>query len=163
MEALGQHMNEYRKQLEKGNIQKAYKGLMDYILGLKAHFERRYPNYAPGNLYFGYMDMTYFSLFPETLKHRKLKIAVVFLHEQFRFEVWLSAFNKQVQKEYWDLFRETGWSRYRIPPTLKGIDSIVEYTLAEKPDFADLEALTKQIEKGTLRFIEDIECFLSKH
>jgi hypothetical protein len=46
MEALAQYTNEYRKQLKKGVIQKAYKGLMDYILGLRAHFEREYPNYV---------------------------------------------------------------------------------------------------------------------
>jgi len=107
--------------------------------------------------------MTYFPLFPEPLKQRKLKIAVVFLHEQFRFEVWLSGFNKQAQKKYWDLFRESGWSEYRIPQTLKGMDSIVEYSLADNPDFGDSDALTMRIEKGTLGFIEDIEGFLAEH
>jgi hypothetical protein len=31
------------------------------------------------------------------------------------------------------------------------------------PDFSDLDALTTQIESETLKFIEDIENFLSKH
>jgi len=31
------------------------------------------------------------------------------------------------------------------------------------PDFSDLDALTKQIEKGALKFIGDVENFLSKH
>jgi hypothetical protein len=39
----------------------------------------------------------------------------------------------------------------------------MEYTLADNPDFNDLDALTEQIEKGTLNFINDIEDFLSKH
>jgi hypothetical protein len=41
------------------------------------------------------------------------------------------------------------------------MDSILEYTLVDDPDFDDLEALTKQIEMGTMRFIADIEDFLS--
>ena len=43
------------------------------------------------------------------------------------------------------------------------MDSIPEYVLAENPDFNDLDALTRQIEKGTLKFTEDFENFLSKH
>ena len=33
MASFQQYMNEYRKQLEKGAIKAAYKGLMDYIMG----------------------------------------------------------------------------------------------------------------------------------
>lgn len=40
MESLHACMNEYRKQLEKDYIQKAYKGLMEYIMGLRTHFSR---------------------------------------------------------------------------------------------------------------------------
>ena len=37
-------------------------------------------------------------------------------------------------------------------------------TTPENPvDFSDLDALTKQIEKSTLKFIKDVEGFLSKH
>ena len=107
--------------------------------------------------------MTYFSFFPESLKLRKLKVAIVFIHDTFRFEVWLAGYNKQVQTKYWKLFKESDWNKYRIPSTTKGVDSIIEYILVENPDFSDLDTLTKQIEKGTLKFIKDIEDFLSKH
>ena len=163
MESLHACMNEYRKQLEKGYIQKAYKGLMEYIMGLRTHFSKKFPDFAPGNIYHGYMDMTYFPISPESLKSRKLKIAVVFNYDQFRFEVWLAGYNKQIQQKYWELFKESDWNKYRIPSATKGVDSIVEYTLADNPDFDDLDGLTKQIEKGTLNFISDIEDFLSKH
>ncbi len=161
MENFHEYMEEYRKQLEKGEIQKAYRGLMEYILELRAYFSKKYPDYSTsGNIYAGYMDMSYFSIVPETLRQRKLKIAIVFLHEAFRFEAWLAGMNKQVQAEYWKLFKESGWKKYPIVPTTKGADSIVEHVLADKPDFRDLEALTRQIESGTLKFIEDIESYL---
>jgi len=157
-------MNEYRRQLQKGAIQKAYQGLMDYIMRLRSHFENKYPDYSvSGSVYFGYMDMTYFSFFPETLKLRRLKVGIVFVHCTFRFEVWLFGYNKGVQAKYWKLFKENGWNKYRIPPTTKGVDSILEGILVENPDFSDLNALTKQIERGTLKFIEDVESFLSKN
>jgi len=102
-------------------------------------------------------------LFPQKLKKRKLKIAVVFVHETFKFEVWLAGVNKNIQAKYWELIKVSGFSKYRLPTTTKGADSIVEHVLAENPDFGDLDALTRQIEKGTLMFIKDIEGFLSEN
>ena len=137
---------------------------MEYIMDLRTHFKNKYPDYfVSSNIYFGYMDMTYFSFFPKSLKRQKLKIAVVFLHCNFRFEVWLAGYNKQVQTKYWKLFKESNWNKYRIVSPAKGVDSIMEYILVDNPDFSDLDTLTNQIERGTLKFIEDVENFLSEH
>ena len=164
MASFHENVNEYKKLLRRGAVQKAYQGLMDYIMGLRSHFEKKYPDYSvSGNIYFGYMDMTYFAFFPKTLKQRKLKVGIVFVHEAFRFEVWLFGYNKSVQAKYWKLFKESSWSKYRVPSTIEGVDSILEGILIENPDFIDLDALTKQIERGTLKFIEDVEDFLSRH
>jgi len=157
-------MIEYRNQLQKGIIRKAYRGLMEYFGSLRSYFKKKYPDYAvSGSIYFGYMDMTYFAVNPPLLKDRKLKIAIVFLHEEFKFEVWLGGYNKTVQKEYWDLVRERGWDKYRIPSSIKGIDSILEYVLVDNPDFRDLDTLTTQIERGTMNFMKDVEDFLSQY
>jgi len=48
---------------------------MEYIMGLRTQFSHEFPNFAPGHIYQGYMDMTYFPIFPKLLKSRKLKIA----------------------------------------------------------------------------------------
>jgi len=101
--------------------------------------------------------------FPESLKRRKLKIAIVFIHVTFRFEVWLAGYNKNVQAKYWRLIKDSNWNKYCLPLTTKGVDSIIEHVLVDNPDFSDLNALTKQIENGTLKFITDVEAFLSKH
>jgi hypothetical protein len=164
MESFHGYMNEYRKQLGKGAIQLAYRGLMEYIMDLRTHFKTSYPDYVvSGSIYYGYMDMTYFSFFPKSLKDRNLKIAIVFLHEAFRFEVWLAAYNKQVQAKYWKSFKESGWDKYHLVPTTSGADSILEYVLVDTPNFGDLNILTNQIERGTLEFIKDVDGFLSGH
>jgi hypothetical protein len=158
------YINEYKKQLKKGAIQEAYRGLMEYVMALRVYFKNKYPDYfVSGSVYYGYMDMTYFSFFPKSLKRQKLKIAIVFVHETFRFEVWLAGYNKQVQTKYWKLFKESNWNEYYIPSTTRGVDSIIEYILVDNPDFGDLDPLTSQIERGTLKFIKDVEGFLSKH
>ena len=164
MDSLQEYMKEYRIQLGKGAIQKAYKGLMEYIMALRTHFKNNYPDYfVSGTIYYGYMDMTYFSFTPQSLKQRNLKIAIVFIHETCRFEAWLGGYNKQVQQKYWKLFKESGWNKYHIVSTTKGVDSIIESILTDNPDFSDLAAVTKQIEQGTLKFIKDVERFLSRH
>jgi hypothetical protein len=164
MKSLQENMAEFRKQLEKGSIQKAYLGLMEYMMRLKNHFSNKYPDYStPGSIYNGYMDMTYFSILPKSLKDRDLKIAIVFNYDSFRFEVWLSGRNQQVLAKYWKLFKESGWDRYKIAAQGKWADSVLEHILVDNPDFSDLAALTKQIEQGTLKFIQDIERFLAKN
>jgi hypothetical protein len=162
MKPFHEYMIEYKKQMEKGDIKEAYKGLMEYIMELRTYFTNRYPNYFVGAIYQGYMDMTYFSFFPASLKCLKLKIAIVFLHDTCRFEVWLAGANKQVQMKYWKLIKEKKWNKYRIPSTIKNADSIIEYIIAENPDFSNLDLLTKQIERETMNFIKEVEGFLSQ-
>jgi hypothetical protein len=155
-------MEELRRQLRKGTIQKAYRNLLDYIMNLRAHFGHEYPNYdVSGSVYHGYMDMTYFPIFTDFLRRSRLKIAIVFNYDEFRFEAWLSGNNKKVQQKYWDLFRANKWTKYHIAPTLRGADSIVECMLATDVDFDHLDALTARIEKSTAGFIADIEKYLS--
>ncbi len=163
MDSFSEHMKEYRKQMMRGVIKEAYKGLMEYLMNLRLHFKNKYPNYFVGALYEGYMDMTYFSFSPQSLKDRKLRIAIVFIHDAVRFEVWLAGYNKEIQTKFWKLFKESHWGKYHIVPTTKGVDSILEYILVENPDFSDLDNLTEQIEKETLKFVKDVENFLSEH
>lgn len=163
MKSLQENMIEYRKQLEKGAIQKAYQGLMQYMLNLKNHFGTKYPDFSvSGSMYSGYMDMTYFSVYPKSLKDRELKIAIVFVYDSFRFEVWLSGRNQQVLAKYWKIIKDSGWDKYQLAAQGKWADSILEHVLVNNPDFGDLEALTKQIDQGSSKFIQDVERFLSK-
>ena len=163
MGSFPESMNEYRKQLKRGYIQEAYLGLMEYMRDLRSHFKNEYPEYSvSGSIYYGYMDMTYFPLFPESLKHRKLKIAIVFIHDTFRFEVWLSGANRDVQSKYWKLLKESEWQEYHLTSNPRAADYVLDHILFEDPDFRDLDTLTRQIEKGTLEFISDVEGFLSR-
>jgi len=163
MGSFHENMKEYRIQMKKGVIKDAYRELMEYIMNLRVYFKNKYPDYFVGSLYEGYMDMTYFSFSPQSLKDKKLRIAIVFIHDLVRFEVWLAGYNKQIQTKFWELFKESGWDKYHIVPTTKNADSIIEYVLVENPNFNNLDALTEQIEKGTLKFVKDVENFLSKH
>ena len=160
MPSIQEDMIEFRRQLRNGAIQKAYRALLAYMMNLQTDFKNKYPSYGTSGLYHGYMDMTYFAIFPKSLKQRDLKIAIVFNYEAFRFEVWLAGSNRKVQQQYWELFRDSQWHEYHVVAPAKGVDAIVEYTLAEDCDFGDLDSLTAGIEKNTIKFIDDMERFL---
>ena len=105
--------------------------------------------------------MTYFSFTPTILKQQRLKIAIVFLHEAFRFEVWLAAANKHIQQEYWELINLSSWRKYPLVSSTQGADAILEHILIADPDFADLDQLSHQLEAGALKFTEDVVDFLN--
>ncbi|MCU0485595.1 MAG: hypothetical protein MUC85_05730 [Anaerolineales bacterium] len=156
-------MTVFREQIQAGAIQKAYRALIDYMLELRTGFKNRCPDCAITGLYQGYMDMTYFAIVPPFLKQRDLKIAIVFNYEAFRFEAWLAAANRQVQRKYWELFRDSQWTAYRVVAPAKGVDSIVECDLAEDFDLGDRERLTASIEENTVEFVQHVERFLTDH
>ncbi|MBT2571470.1 hypothetical protein [Planococcus sp. ISL-110] len=105
MKNLNQLVYEYTSQLQHGELQAAYKGILQFIGKLRTELIKKYPHDNISGIYQGYLDMTYFSLTPEPLKNKGLKIAIVYLHEKGAFEVWLSARNREITKEYESLIR----------------------------------------------------------
>jgi hypothetical protein len=162
MDSLNDCIQYYTTQLNKGQIQKAYKGIMTFMSDLSKYLEARYPDYTAGALYFGYMDMTYFAFTPPALRNRKLKIAIVYLHKEGRFEAWLGGNNRTIQSEYIDLLRKRGTGKYKLSEVKPGVDSIIESILVEQPVFDSLEVLRKQIETKLMEFVSDITTFLSE-
>lgn len=162
MDSLNDHVREYTIQLRKGQIQKAYKGLMIFMSGLRTYLESMYPEYTASSLYFGYMDMTYFAFTPTDLKNKKLKIAIVYLHEEGRFEVWLGGSNRKIQAEYIKLLSGKNLGKYKLSQSLPGVDSIIESTLSDQPNFDHPDELKKHIERKTIEFVNDITSMLNE-
>jgi hypothetical protein len=163
MESFHTSIPEFQAQLQKGSIQKAYQGIINTILGLKNDLKSKHPGWSlSSNIYQGYLDMTYFACTPPDLKDLGLKIAIVFVYQPFRFEVWLSAANKGIQQHFWEHIKAIGDHPYHLVPTVQGNDSILEYVLVDQPDFVDLQHLTHQVESGTLKFIDDVRDILFK-
>ena len=164
MGTFPESMDEYRRQIRRGYLQEAYQGLMEFFRDLRLHFANEFPDCSvSSSIYYGYMDMTYFSLAPRALKHRKLKIAIVFVHDKFRFEIWLSGSNRDIQAKYWRRLTESGWQKYHLASNPRVVDYVIDHVLIDDPDFGDLETLTRQIERGTLEFMRDVEGFLSSY
>lgn len=161
MDAFNSYIQEYKIQLSKGCIQKAYKGIMTFMSELRIYLEGKHPDYSASALYFGYMDMTYFAFTPVALKEKKLKIAIVFLHEDCKFELWLAGSNRKIQAEYIELLKRKDIGKYTLTQINPGVDSIIESIIVEQPNFNDIEQLKKQIETKTLEFVKDIISILN--
>lgn len=160
MDSPNDLIREYKNQLSKGMIQEAYKYIMKFMSDLSIYLKKRHSYYNVSALYYGYMDMTYFAFTPDDLKSKKLKIAIVYLHEKGRFEVWLSGSNRKIQAEYIDSMSGKDIGGYKLSQVMPGVDSIIEAILVEQPDFDHPEELKKQIEKKTIKFIDDITAVL---
>ncbi len=72
MKILNTLIKEYTRSVQQGEIQIAYKAILDFISKLRVEFIRRYPNYDVSSIYQGYMDMSYFSLNSQPLKDKGL-------------------------------------------------------------------------------------------
>lgn len=160
MDSMNDNIREYTFQLKNGRIQKAYRGIMTFMTELMTYLESKRPDYTVSALYFGYMDMTYFAFTPPELKDLRLKIAVVYLHEENRFEVWLAAGNRQIQSEYVEVFRRKNIGEYILSEIRPGVDSIIYSSIVERPDFDNPDELKRQIELKTARFANDVVLLL---
>ena len=162
MQSTQADVKDFKKQLEAGSLQRAYRALISYMSALRTHFAKKYGDSAVSALYQGFMDMTYFAIFTPALKARDLKIAIVFNYDAFRFEVWLAARNRKIQRQYWELFKDSKLDDIRIVEPAEGIDSILERDLAVDFDLDKPEELTALIEAGTAAFIDKVEKLLAE-
>lgn len=147
-------VNAYKEQLQKGDIQQAYSGLVKYVMRLGITLSKNLAeHYSFGNLFQGYMDYTYFYYSNEFLKERKLKLGLVLNHPKMQFEIWLFGQTIPIQEKYWQYFKSTKWNEGR---TSKPQYSILETVLIANPDFNDLDALSRQIEEQLLSISNEI-------
>ncbi len=160
MKTLNELISDYTYHLQQGEIQLAYKGILEFIGKLRTDFIKKYPHYEVSNIYQGYMDMSYFSLTTKPLKDTGLKIAIVYLHEKGHFEVWLSARNKEISRLYESVFWGRNYDEIAIFHDANNQDAIIECTLASSPNFGEQVLLTDTIEQGVELFMIAVSIIL---
>ena len=101
---MNREIDEYNIQLQRGDIQKAYRSIIGFMAKFRIYLKRKYPSHIISALYPGYMDMTYFSITPENLKKHNLKIASFIFTSQtplrYGFPVSTEAFKPNTLKDY---------------------------------------------------------------
>jgi hypothetical protein len=162
MKSLNENVHKYGQQVKQGNLKQAYQGLIDYIRRLRVYFQEEHQEYdVSGSVYQGVMDISFFSLTTEVLKEKDLKIAVVYIHEKTRFDIWLTGRNRMIQNKYHAVLKNVDFTKYTVSPIQKGVDSIVETVAIDNPNFDDQANLTRQIETEVYTFIQVLEKILN--
>lgn len=162
MVSINECVNDFKKELAKGEIQKAYKGIFDFLTEIKtALLDMNPDNLSSGSMYHGYLDMSYFPIITNVLKKHKLKVAVVFNYESFQLEVWLSGMNRVVSKNIWELLKKKQWNKYPLVKDIQMSDSIMECILRKKIDLERREEIA-EIRIMIESFLTDVEEFLKQ-
>jgi predicted glutamine amidotransferase len=156
MKTLNELIEGYTHHLKQGEIQVAYNGILEFLGKLRATFIKNHPEYDVSSIYQGYMDMSYFSLSTKSLKAQGLKIAIVYLHEKGDFEVWLSARNRDIAKEYASILNRTISDDTNVFHDSNNPDAVIECVLTATPNFEDQSALIETIDQGVEKFVTTI-------
>ncbi|AEL25882.1 DUF7000 family protein [Cyclobacterium marinum] len=154
MESMDGSFSYYQKLIQAGDIARVYKSLIAYMLSLRTYFKINHQEFIVGSFYQGAMDFTYFSLSTKELKAKKLKLVIIFNHQEASFEIWLAGQNKQVQSHYSGLIadREMG-AHYRASTHPH---SILEWVVLKNPDFNEMDTVTTKMEQSVKVFLKDL-------
>jgi len=154
MKNLNHYVAIYQEQLNKGDILIAYNELVKFVMNLRTDCIKNLSNqYSFSGILHGYMDFTYFYYTNEFLKSKKLKLGIVLNHLEMRFEIWLLGNTIAVQKEYWNLLKETEWNKNKLEmPKYSILEAIIE----SNPDFDNLELLSKNIKNKLVKVSQEI-------
>ncbi|MBN2444000.1 MAG: hypothetical protein JXJ04_21740 [Spirochaetales bacterium] len=161
MENVNELMNDFKVQLHKGRIQKAYRYIFDIFADLGNELKQNQDKIISINsLYHGYLDMTYLPVMTDILKRNGLKIAIVFNYSLFQFEIWLSAVNRKKRNEVLEIILKSKWNKYTTVENDENIDAIIELKIKGIIEFTNKSRIVSLIKRETFTFIREIEEFI---
>ncbi|MBE3671388.1 hypothetical protein BOO25_20960 [Vibrio navarrensis] len=140
--SLSARIPAYKMVFASGELQRTYQDLVSIVQSLRTEFHKKYKGqFTVANVLHGYIDYTYFYLQNDYLKKHKLKLAIVFNHQQAQFELWLLGQTKDVQIGYWEKLQGIKWVNQDVMPEW----SIFEVLMLADPDFDDTKVLSESI------------------
>lgn len=140
--SLSARIPAYKMVYASGELQRTYKDLVSIVQSLRTEFHKKYKGqFTVANVLHGYIDFTYFYLQNDYLKKHKLKLAIVFNHQQAQFELWLLGQTKDVQISYWEKLQGVKWVNQDVMPEW----SIFEVLMLADPNFDDTKVLSESI------------------
>lgn len=160
MPSKNEAVSMYSEALKTGLIQDGYRIILACMSQLQRYLAAQHPEMHCSYIYPGTMDMTYFALIPDDLASQNLKIALVYLHREQCFEVWLAGKNRKAQQDLYPLLKDQDLGASHLSVPGPGVDSILTRTLLVCPDFDHAETLNHLLEEGIHRFLEDVRQLL---
>lgn len=134
MKSINNLVNKYNELLQEGDLQIAYRAILNFINRLRLKIINEYPDYVVGSTYQGQMDITFFSVNSELLQENGLKILVLYKYDENTFNLWLSGRNRRIAKNLEFNFKSL-YENTNINIDENNKDSILEYCIIKTPDF----------------------------
>ena len=142
------YIEEYKNIMKNTNLQKGYQEIIKLFRYLKVYFEKEMPEFKfTSNIVENNMDYSYFQFTNDKLKKNKLKIVFVFIHKEFKFQIWLSGINRNIQ----NIYKNT---KYNLSINPNKTDYILSKDL--NLNYNDLKQSLIYLKKEVYSFINDI-------
>ena len=154
--SLTQDVAAYCNAVSNGTLPRAYRGILSALTAFKSAWEVAHPQDNVGALYQGYMDMSFVAVAPAAFGARRLKISLVFLHDEGGFTLWLTAGNRAIQAETSAALRDKPLGGYTLCALKPGVDAIIAQTVPLPYAFDEPERLIMRLMKETEHFLDDM-------
>lgn len=157
MEFNKNYLSEYKKLIETTDLQKGYQEFIKLFRFLRTELKKALPEYDfSGHIVENNMDFAYFQLSDDELIASGLKIQVVFIHKDFRFEVWVSGYNRKIQCAYYEKLKSQTIP-YALNNNPNRVDYIIKTPLNENLDLSDGFGVLEEIKVHVLDCVNYIK------
>ena len=134
-------LNVYKELLSTTELQTSYQEFINLFRYLRIELEKELDDFSfSNNIVENRMDFAYFQLFSDELKAKGLKAQIIFVHKEFQFEVWISGYNRKIQRDYYNYFKNQN-IKYIINGDPDRVDYIIKSPLPKDIDISNGELL----------------------
>ncbi len=152
-----QKLNVYRDVLATTQVQQGYQEFIKLFRYLRMELEKELEGFsASSSIMENRMDFAYFQLFSTQLKEKGLKVQIIFVHEEYQFEVWVSGYNRKIQCDYYKYLKDMKM-KYTLTKNPERTDYIIKSSLSKDIDISD-GCLVKKLLKAEIKEIEAFVC-----
>ena len=150
------YIDEYEKIIKTTQLQKGYQEFIKLFRYLRNRLQSEMPEYMfSSGIVENNMDYSYFQFTNNVLKDLRLKIVIVFLHAEFKYEIWLSGYNRKTQSTYYEKLKKEKLV-FELTKDPCRLDYILKEPLINDPDCSDIEKMFSTIKSKTLYFINEL-------
>lgn len=149
------YIEEYKNIIQTTNLQRDYQELIKFFKYLRNYLQKEMTDLNfTANIVENNMDYSYFQFTNENLKKKGLKIVFVFVHKEFKYQIWLSGVNRQEQVKYFNMYEKN--TRFKLTPNPIKTDYILSKDVETEFNYDDLEKLLNNLKREIYIFINDI-------
>lgn len=149
------YIEEYKNIIQTTNLQRGYQELIKFFRYLRNYLQKEMTNFNfTANIVENNMDYSYFQFTNENLKKKGVKIVCVFLHKEFKYQVWLSGVNRQTQIKCFNMYEKN--NKYTMSPNPDKTDYILSKDINIELNYDNIENLLNNFKKEIYMFIDDI-------